>query len=680
MWTDIIESAGFYPYLEWQKECLLFKNTAGEIRKEFHWSHNLKKYFHEEQKLHSDFLQNSKRNLIVSAPTSFGKSLLIQEVVASKKYKNIIIIQPTLALLDETRKKLMEYKDIYKIIVRTTQEPSIEKGNLFLLTAERVMEYPEFPQIDFFVIDEFYKLSAERDRERFDVLNNAFNLLLTKHNSKFYLLGPNIASIPEGFEQEFNAKFLNTSYSLVDNREIDKTSDDYKERGLGKEKKEQALFELLTELRDEQTIIYCASPQSVRDLARGFYYYLKEQVESGEIKLREREKLSLIEWINENIGKEWTLSRSLQFGIGIHDAALQKHITSSIINYFNNDKLSFLFCTTTIIEGVNTSAKNVIFFDKYKGSWVPIDSFDYSNIKGRAGRMMVHFVGRIFNFNSPPQKTAVSVDMPFFDQKKISDEILINLSPTVVKNKESTQYIRLMSIPEEERELFRKNGLSVEGQKKILELLKKEVHENYDLIYWESYPKFEQLLYVLSLAWYLLKPRESRAGIYNPRQLTTVTHKYLRWRDITRMVFQTYNYYLQRKKDGVPKYADRTDEELFDDAIKDQFLILRTWFHYKVPKWLNVMNNLQEFVCLKNNLKPANYTYFSTQLENDFVEENLSILIEYGIPTSAIKKLARVLPDDYDEDNILEILKANKYLLEKANLLDYEKEKILENL
>ncbi len=67
-----------------------------------------------------------------------------------------MIIQPTLALLDETRRKLRGYKNDYKIVVRTSQKPSDEKGNLFLLTAERVMEYPYFPQIDFFVIDEFY--------------------------------------------------------------------------------------------------------------------------------------------------------------------------------------------------------------------------------------------------------------------------------------------------------------------------------------------------------------------------------------------------------------------------------------------------------------------------------------------------------------------------------------------
>ncbi len=58
----------------------------------------------------------SDKNLIVSAPTSFGKSLLIEDIVASRKYKNIVIIQPTLALLDETRKKLKNTEKIIKLL------------------------------------------------------------------------------------------------------------------------------------------------------------------------------------------------------------------------------------------------------------------------------------------------------------------------------------------------------------------------------------------------------------------------------------------------------------------------------------------------------------------------------------------------------------------------------------
>jgi reverse gyrase len=180
IWTDLIESAGFYPYLEKEKEKLKFNNLAGEIRKGCHLSENLRdKYFHEEQK-HLKNVLDSGKNLIVSAPTSFGKSLLIEEMVASKNLKNIVVIQPTLALLDETRKKLKKYQENYKIIVRTSQKPSVEKGNLFLLTAERVMEYKDLPQIDFFVIDEFYKLKT-----------SAQKLFFKKFSLKLYFLEDN---------------------------------------------------------------------------------------------------------------------------------------------------------------------------------------------------------------------------------------------------------------------------------------------------------------------------------------------------------------------------------------------------------------------------------------------------------------------------------------------------------
>jgi predicted GTPase len=52
---------------------------------------------------------------------------LIEEMIASGKYKNIVVIQPTLALLDETRRKMKKYSSEYKIIIRTSQEATTEK-------------------------------------------------------------------------------------------------------------------------------------------------------------------------------------------------------------------------------------------------------------------------------------------------------------------------------------------------------------------------------------------------------------------------------------------------------------------------------------------------------------------------------------------------------------------------
>ena len=158
------------------------------IRQEYHKSPYLHdKQLHKEQKLLSNKVFE-KRNIIVSAPTSFGKSLLIEEIVASLFYNNIVIIQPTLALLDETRIRLKKYSENYKIIVKTSQEASTEKGNIFLLTAERVLEYPKMPQIQLLIIDEFYKLSKQREDNRANILNIAFIRIMKNPDCRFYLL------------------------------------------------------------------------------------------------------------------------------------------------------------------------------------------------------------------------------------------------------------------------------------------------------------------------------------------------------------------------------------------------------------------------------------------------------------------------------------------------------------
>ena len=104
IWNSIIESLGFYPYI--QKEQIKLDSLSEEMRYGMSESHFLSGKFHhdEQRRIISKIFEG--KNIIVSAPTSFGKSLLIEEIVASLKYKNVVIIQPTLALLDETRKKL----------------------------------------------------------------------------------------------------------------------------------------------------------------------------------------------------------------------------------------------------------------------------------------------------------------------------------------------------------------------------------------------------------------------------------------------------------------------------------------------------------------------------------------------------------------------------------------------
>lgn len=695
--TDLVEAIGFYPYLT--KESLQPDSTDSLIRQEYHHSDRLDKYLHEDQK-HLLSLLNSDKNVIVSAPTSFGKSLLIEEFVASNKFKNIIIIQPTLALLDETRRKLIKYDQNYKLVVRTSQEPSIEKGNIYLFTAERVNEYKDFPHIDFIIIDEFYKLSSKRDDERADSLNNALHYILKTFNSKFYLLGPNIDGISEGFEENFNALFYRTKSSLVDvktvdlytpNKDVFDKTTHHRKKGYAAacQIKEEKLFELLMERKDEQSIIYCSSPNRVRYLSKKFLEYLLDQKDENI-----GTELDIIEWINKNISENWSLSNLLQNNIGIHDGALQKHITSSVINYFNHGYLNYLFCTTTIIEGVNTSAKNIVFFDQTKGLNTLIDFFDYSNIKGRAGRLMVHYTGKIFNFNPIPPNEQVIIDIPFYEQNPITDEVLINLDEDEIKDTNSEQYKKIKEIPNNEKEIIKNNGVQVSGQLNIIDTLREDLMSKYDLITWTRSPNYKQLSYCLNLGWkYLMKKGESKSlGI---GRLVNKTFNYGLHQSISYLIDSDIDYiskcvdYFNKLEgselNGINKqmysygqrYSKLSEADILEEVVMTNFQVQKHWFQYKIPKWLSVINSIQEFVCYEKGLRPGNYNYYTNLIENEFLRENLTILSEFGIPSSAIRKLEKLIPEAMSQDDVIKSIRENR-LYESSDFIEYERNKLKE--
>jgi hypothetical protein len=108
----LVRSEGLYPYLD--PESLIF---ADRVSYELHRPDNLDSIvFHRVQaKVYRTLLEG--KNVALSAPTSFGKSLIIDAMVASRRFDNIAIIVPTIALIDETRRRLLEkFRGAYKVI------------------------------------------------------------------------------------------------------------------------------------------------------------------------------------------------------------------------------------------------------------------------------------------------------------------------------------------------------------------------------------------------------------------------------------------------------------------------------------------------------------------------------------------------------------------------------------
>lgn len=274
---------------------------------------------------------------------------MIEEFISQKIYKNIIIIQPMLALIDETRKKLRKYTD-YNIVVNTKQE--LDESNIFILTSEMVLELlPKISEIkiDFFVIDEFYKISNSKSDERVSQLNIAFYKIMQINSPQLLLLTPNIDDISSDFLDKYNIKFITADYSLVNQNitHIEYSGDD--------SDKKDRLFDLLRTI-SEQTIVYVRSPKRAEELA---LEYISNTAKTDD-------RLPIIRWIDENVSKEWNLKAMLNHGVGIHNGQFPRHIVNSQLDYFNQGKLNVIFATTFLIEGINTAAKNIVIFDMKK--------------------------------------------------------------------------------------------------------------------------------------------------------------------------------------------------------------------------------------------------------------------------------------------------------------------------
>lgn len=666
IWNDLVVAAGLYPYVDPDK-----LSQSSLLCYEYHKSPFLKDvYLHEEQQFLSIALQN-KKSLVVSAPTSFGKSLLIEEIIASELYKQIVIIQPTLALLDETRKKLLKYKDIYKIIVSTSQEPSLEQGNIFLFTGERVVEYNQFSSVDFFVIDEFYKLSLDRDDERAIALNQAFNKLL-KYTNKFYLLGPMVKDIPQSFKEKYELKWFSTEFATVavDEKNIIIQGKPRQRKDL----KKYELFKLLISIK-EPTIIYCSSPNKATNLALEFVKYMEENEVLIKIPLVHINEL-ISEWVKENINTNWSLINALNLGIGFHHGALLRHLGSSIIDNFNEGTIRWLFCTSTLIEGVNTSAKNVILYDKEKGT-KPIDFFDYKNIAGRSGRMKRHYIGNVIRFEKQPEQMDLLVDIPIFNQEQAPLEILISMDDKDIDTKVKPRLKQFAALPLGVKEVIKANaGISIEGQLEIIKRIQANLSSYHTLLNWTQIPKtFDNLSSVIELCWDTLGSAGDKTyiegiGRLSARWLASFTFSYINTKSINAVIANYVN-----DEFWIEKIPDK--QKRIDTASYAILHISRHWFDYKLPKWLNIVSNLQEFVFKTANMPYGNYAFIASSIENGFLNPNIAALTEYGIPISAIRKLKNFIDvNQIPETNIKNLNRlTDKQLVDKGIIL-YEKQKI----
>ncbi len=250
----LVRSHGLFPYLQDIAELPIQDQLAYETHRPFpSIGENI--VFHTEQAIIYERLLAGE-NVVLSAPTSFGKSLVIDAVLSARDFRNAAIVVPTLALMDETRRRLSKQRERYKIITHGTQSPGAR--NLYIMTQERMLDMSELPNIDFFVVDEFYKLDPAHSDDR----SNRLNLLLRQliaSGAQFYLLGPNITELTAGAAEALRATFICTGFTTV--------ATDVERVNVTNSQLPDTLARTCREV-GPGTLIYCRSPKRTREVAR----------------------------------------------------------------------------------------------------------------------------------------------------------------------------------------------------------------------------------------------------------------------------------------------------------------------------------------------------------------------------------------------------------------------------
>ena len=493
----------------------------------------------------------------------------------------------------------------------------------------------KIPELDFFVIDEFYKLSISTEGDRATQLNQAF-IRLIKTGAQFYLLGPSISAIPDIVEEKIKCSFLIEDFHTVA-IELHQVSK--------KPTKEKALAKLL-DIVDGQTMIYCQSPASTRRVLKA--YLELRTIEHSQ----DEELIEAAEWTAANYHDQWLVSVALQYGIGIHHGRLPRSLARFMVRAFEEGKLKILLCTSTLIEGVNTTAKNVIIYDD-KLNKKPLNFFTFNNIKGRSGRMFRHFIGHVYIFETPPQPELPFVDIPALNPTETTpSSLLIQLAENHVPESLRGKVNVLLNQQILPVELLKK--LSSIEPEFLLDTAKylfgMDVCE-LDQFSWSSRPQYEHIKATSEVIWTQLggASSASHSSILSSKMMTFWIWKLYKSRSVAKF-----------RRETIKNQITNTTKPLSpDDAVENVLAFLRGWASFNYPKYLMALNDIADFVLTKRGLRGCNYSSFAVSIEHLFQPSSFSSLEEYGLPSEIAEKLLakRLFSEDDDLDVVVNALR-----------------------
>ena len=639
------------------------------------------------------FMSLEQKRILVSAPTSFGKTFLLREIIFlnRERYRNILLLFPTIALLNENTESvnqlIQELKLEYKIINNVYSGIEDTEKHIFILTPERALKLLADNanlSIDFFFFDEVYKIDEDFDRNEDsnekegeeDVKQDngnrakAFRIvlyLLAKSVKEYYLAGPylNLNQVKKGmqiFLKDNNITPIQIEFEPTSRIEIDAWKMNgieyhpilgeikkqlYAHAGPSTKEKVQGIVKYLQENRLGQAIFYCSTPSNsmkyTRDIIEAFSEEKEKKIPYAFIEHLKKK-------YNVKIGKSkdstmyWSLVQALENGIGIHHGKFPKYVQNEVLRLFNNGDFDYLFCTSTIIEGVNTNAKNVVIINNSVGN-TTMTAFALKNIKGRAGRYYHHAMGRVFYTDSKQRQIENADDMQLNFQTYDTHPIL-NADIDNASLDDLAEENRNIKVEREEK--FNRNLLSDNVFIKN-RLYPRDVQEKYlnYIMQTNVFRKFVGLIGNTSNIHYFLTNKVINVILETFEETQILdTNK-------AKVYYSVVSTYSQNGTIGILQYHigklqenNSMFEEKIDSAYIKAFEQIRNIVEYEIPKLLCLFESLfqQAGKLLGYNMDDFNLSSVIRFFELGITTELGLFLVEFGFPTDTIRALENKYP------------------------------------
>lgn len=664
-------------------------NTLCGIFKEASLFTSADSKLHKYQKDILDRFEVGKHNrFFLSASTSFGKTFLVYEIIRKMKYNNILLVFPSIALLSENLEKIMSdekyrwIQESYKIHTMSMIEEIGDK-NICIFTPERYLSFLDVSEripFDFVFVDEVYKMDNEyivdeetRENERDVAYRLALHYVL-QSDLDVFLAGPYI-EFSQGTTNHYNPSFdrflqANSIYLLNYNK-YEIVNKEYK-----KLPQNNKIERFKTQIRgfieqSENVIVYCSRRSDTERYAK----YLVDETSFSNVDTSQfTDFLEHLSKMFKN-SHNWIVVKALKKGIGIHHGLIPKYIQKEIIELFNKGHIRILLSTTTITEGVNTTAKNVLVLSSKKGDKT-LKKFDALNIEGRAGRFLQHYKGIVYSLDKEFEKIKNGDGEPIkhknYDDKSPKDDIDLFftdetfLNQTNIERKRVIEQLQIQhNIPDDIINQFK--VISKEDKIRIYEhicnLSPSELTSLKNLI--QHYQIYRQITYegvevIINIVLPFVKNQKLRT-------LMTLPQK---GKDTKILTALLYSYFRNGLRGMVNYNIDKG--EPIQDAVKNATDFVYNILKYQVVKYFGAFNLM--------------YKFYLSRKENRSFDQIIGIdAILLKMEYNANTEKGRLASDYGVPQKVLEYYDSNNDMSKKDTFDSYEKhifekvEKIINN-